>query len=180
MRLSDITLSYANGVRVILKPTDFKNDEVRPVRATAVSISTIRATIKTPHLIGGIERNGVRHVDADSAASIPDAKSANAVCPSNHTRRSRRRVHADDVTAMLQLLYLKMTAPRLDPAGSRQVGAQVSRRSDEQPRSPVRRFHDVGVVAEPSALRVRSRRLDQISRAIDLATTRNVLATRRA
>ena len=113
------TLTFANGTRVLLKPTDFKNDEVL--------LSGLRT--------GG--NNGYPVIDglnADFAASLDDITGLGAFTPNDlpkvlagkslsinaglsaSTDEFNGRASATDLESLLQLLYLQFTDVRRDPA----------------------------------------------------------------
>lgn len=109
--------TLANGVRVVLKPTDFQNDEVI-LRATSPggsslvpdSLATDARFATMVADVGGV--GGLSATDLRKALS---GKSASAsVMIGDQTEGVSGRSSAADVETMLQLVYLRFTAPRRD------------------------------------------------------------------
>ena len=111
-------LSFANGVRVILKPTDFKNDQVvmSSSRFGGQYLFDPKDRYSAEYASAVISQMGagqfspvdLRKVLAGKTASVaprisPTSEAINGQCS------------AADVEAMLQLTYLYFTQPRLDP-----------------------------------------------------------------
>jgi zinc protease len=113
------TLTFANGTRVLLKPTDFKNDEV----------------LLTAFRDGGTNRHPViDSLNADFAASLDGITGLGTFTPNDLPKvlagksvsinagltassdEFSGRASAADLESMLQLLYLQFTDVRQDPA----------------------------------------------------------------
>lgn len=117
--ISLTTLTFGNGTRVLLKPTDFKNDEV---------------------LLSGFREGGtngypvIDSLNADFAASLDEITGLGPFTPSDLPKALAGksvsintgladsddtvsgRASAADLESMLQLLYLQFTDVRRDPA----------------------------------------------------------------
>ncbi len=169
--LGTTTLSYANGVRVILKPTDFKNDEVllSGARYGGQYLYDQADHQNVTHLIGSVDAMGYGTLTPTALLRYLSTKSANASLSFEpYTEEVDGASTRDDVTTMLQLLYLKMTAPRLDPARLASNSAALKGYLAGLTNSPDRQFEDftMSVLSQnhPRALRVpKPSDLDQIS-----------------
>ena len=138
-RLGLTTLTLSNGVKVILKPTDFRNDQV----------------LLSANRFGGQSLFGEADIfNARYASTVVSAMGAGAYSPldlrkilagktanvsaglSNYTESVGASSGSSDIDTMLQLVYLKLTAVRRDPdLFASLVGKQIvaSRNSMAQP-----------------------------------------------
>jgi zinc protease len=109
--------TLANGVRVVLKPTDYKNDEV-VLRATSpggislypdsvIASAMFAATVAE---LGGL--GALSAVDLRKALSGKVASASASI--GERTEGISGQSNASDVETMLQLVYLRFTAPRTD------------------------------------------------------------------
>ncbi len=117
-RLGLTTLTLSNGVKVILKPTDFRNDQVmlaanrlggQSVFGDADIITgRYASTIASTMGVADHAPTDLRKILAGKSASMSTNISAgtDVLAGSSGSR---------DIETMLQLLYLRMTAPRIDP-----------------------------------------------------------------
>ncbi len=109
--------TLANGVRVVLKPTDFKNDEV-VLTATSPGGTSLYPDSDFPTAnfadnvvtLGGV--GSLSAVDLRKALSGKNASASASI--SDDTEGISGRSSAKDVETMLQLVYLRFTAPRED------------------------------------------------------------------
>ena len=111
------TLTLSNGVKVILKPTDFRNDQVlmSAVRFGGQALfedADIRnaryaSTVVSSMGVGGYAPVELRKILAGKTASVSGAMSA-------YTDSLGGSSGNNDIETMLQLLYLKMTTVRRD------------------------------------------------------------------
>src|SRR5205814_5116471 len=113
------TLVFGNGVTVVLKPTDFKNDEVllSAGRYGGQYLYGDADQQNAAHLIQTLEAMGYGTLTPTALHRFIGTRSANASVDFNHyTEEVDGGSTRDDVATMLQLVYLKLTSPRLDPA----------------------------------------------------------------
>ena len=137
--------TLSNGVRVVLKPTDFKADVVQmlgysPGGTSLVDDDTYRATQLATAVIGS---SGVGAFDetALGKALAGKAVGVNAYI-SEDEEGLRGSASPDDLEALFQLTYLYATAPREDPTAlaslQQRYGAFLATRSN----SPEAAFQD--------------------------------------
>jgi zinc protease len=118
-RLGLTTLTLSNGVKVILKPTDFRNDQVM----LGASRFGGESQFGEPDILNAryastiVGAMGVGAYSPVELAGILAGKSASASASlNNYTESVRGASGNDDIETMLQLVYLKLTAVRRDPA----------------------------------------------------------------
>jgi zinc protease len=109
--------TLANGVRVVLKPTDFMNDQVVLSASSPGGTSlyhdslVVSATFATTVVSLG----GVGELNAIDLRKVLTGKTASAnVSLADRTENVFGSSSARDVETMLQLVYLRFTAPRRD------------------------------------------------------------------
>jgi zinc protease len=109
--------TLANGVRVVLKPTDFMNDQVVLSASSPGGTSlypdslVVSATFATTAVTVG----GVGELNAIDLRKVLTGKTASAsVTIADRTENVFGSSSARDVETMLQLVYLRFTAPRRD------------------------------------------------------------------
>jgi zinc protease len=109
--------TLANGVRVVLKPTDFKNDEVvltstSPGGTSLYPDSDFPTANFADNVIG---LGGVGTMSAVDLRKVLSGKNASASASiSDNSESVSGRSSAKDIETMLQLVYLRFTAPRED------------------------------------------------------------------
>ncbi len=113
------TLTFANGTRALLKPTEFKNDEVllsgfREGGSNAYPVTDglnadFAASLDDITGLGAFTPNDLPKVLAGKSLSINAGLSASA-------DEFSARASAADLESLLQLLYLQFTDVRRDPA----------------------------------------------------------------
>ena len=132
--VTEITLE--NGVRVVMKPTDFKEDEVRftafsPGGSSLVSDSAYfeasnAATLVARSGVGAFERSELRKRLAGQVVSV-------APYISELEEGMRGSASPDDLKTLFQLIHLYFTNPRADSsafsAWQSELRAQLSNRS---------------------------------------------------
>ena len=109
--------TLSNGVRVLLKPTDFQNDEVllsafSPGGTSLVDLDTYRATQFAGAVVGS---SGAGTFSATELQKKLAGQTV-SVTPfvSEREEGVRGQASPDDLETALQLVYLTMTAPRRD------------------------------------------------------------------
>jgi zinc protease len=116
--LGTTTLAFANGVQVVLKPTTFKNDEVllSGARYGGQYLYDQGDHQNAVHLTETIESMGYGSLTPTTLQRYLNTRNANVGVDFNaYTEEVDGESTRDDIETMLQLLYLKMTSPRLDP-----------------------------------------------------------------
>ena len=108
----------SNGVRVILKPTDFKNDEVllsgfSPGGHSLASDQDYPSALYADSVVGTGGAGGFSAVELDKALAGKVVRVSTSIFELEETVRGR--ASPQDLETMLQLVYLRLTAPRLDP-----------------------------------------------------------------
>jgi zinc protease len=128
-RLGLTTLTLSNGIKVILKPTDFRNDQVllgasrfggQSLFGDADIINARYASAVVAAMgTGDYTPQDLRKILAGKAATISAGLSS-------YTESLGASSGGSDIETMLQLVYLKLTAARRDPALFQSfVGKQV-------------------------------------------------------
>lgn len=115
--VTDLTL--ANGVRVLVKPTDFQNDEVllygfSPGGTSLLDLDTYRAT----QLAAGLANlSGAGAFDATALQKKLAGQTVNVSAFLGEREEGfRGQASPDDLETLFQLVYLNATAPRRDEA----------------------------------------------------------------
>jgi zinc protease len=128
--LKSIDLKLSNGARVILKPTDFKNDEVL---LTAFSPGGHSVYPDSDHFTalntdGIIKESGVNNFSNSDIKKILAGKTV-YVAPAigYETESMMGQTKTSDIESMLQLMYLYFTDPRVDKAS---FNSYISKRKD--------------------------------------------------
>jgi zinc protease len=115
--LGTTTLTFANGVTVVLKPTDFKNDEVilSAGRYGGQYLYDLPDHQNAVHLVRTVEAMGYGSMTPTALQRFLGTRTANAsVDFGSYTEGVDGISTRDDVTTLLQLVFLKLTSPRLD------------------------------------------------------------------
>ncbi len=115
--LTELTLS--NGIKVILKPTDFKNDQVlmRGLRWGGQSLYDDKEVYDARYASTIAGQMGVGDFSPVDLTKILAGKSASAwAAMDNYTDYVGGNSGSADIETMLQLLYMKLTVPRTDAA----------------------------------------------------------------
>jgi len=112
-----VDLKLSNGVRVILKPTDFKNDEIL---LTAYSMGGHSVYPDADHFTalnadGIVQESGVSQFPNSDIAKILAGRSVYVVpAISYETELISAQSKTSDLETMFQLIYLYFTNPRVD------------------------------------------------------------------
>ena len=111
------TLAYANGVRVVLKPTTYKSDEVvlSAGRYGGQYLYDEPDHQNAVHLVQTVEAMGYGSLSPTALQRFLSTRRADAgLSFTPYTEEVDGRSTRDDIATLLQLVYLKLTAPRLD------------------------------------------------------------------
>ena len=162
-------LTLSNGVRVILKPTDFKADEVRMQAFSPGGTSLFDdkdvlqfALISQIASLGGL--GNFNAVDLDKVLA---GKMASASAQVNTlTEGLSGSCSPKDLETMLQLTYLRFTAPRMDQEAFTSFITRNKAALANQEANPMTAFSDSITVAlynhHPRALSMKADMLDKI------------------
>ena len=162
-------LTLSNGVRVILKPTDFKADEVRMKAFSPGGTSLFDDTdilqftlISQIASLGGL--GNFNSVDLDKVLA---GKMASADAQVNSlTEGLSGSCSPKDLETMLQLTYLRFTAPRMDQEAFTSFITRNKAALANQEADPMTAFSDSINVAlynhHPRALSMKADMLDKI------------------
>jgi zinc protease len=115
--LTELTLS--NGVKVVLKPTDFKNDQVlmSAHRFGGQSLYGPKDTFNARYASAIVAQMGLLNYSPTDMQKILAGKTASSGASiSNLSEGLRGGSGSNDVETMLQLAYLEFTQPRKDEA----------------------------------------------------------------
>ncbi len=128
-RLGLTTLTLSNGVKVVLKPTDFRNDQVviSASRYGGESLYGGADILNARYASGIVNAMGVGAYSPLEMSNILAGKSASAAAGlSSYTESVRGVSGVSDIDTMLQLVHLRMTSVRRDPAlFESMIGKQV-------------------------------------------------------
>jgi zinc protease len=111
------TLTLGNGIKVVMKPTDFENDRIlfegySPGGTSLYADSDFDAAANAAALMGSF---GVDTLDAVQLRQLLNGKVASVGTSINErTQVVSGSAARTDLETALQLLYLKMTRPRMD------------------------------------------------------------------
>jgi zinc protease len=117
-KLGTTTITYANGVQVVLKPTEFKNDEVllSAGRYGGQYLYGEADHQNAVHLIRTIDAMGYGSLTPTALQRFLSTHTGNAtVSFTPYTEEVDGASTRDDVKTMLEVVHLKLTSPRLDP-----------------------------------------------------------------
>jgi len=116
--LGTTTLVYANGVKVVLKPTTFRSDEVLLAggRYGGQYLYGDADHENAANLVQTVGAMGYGSLTPTALQRFLSTKRADAgVAFTPYTEEVDGRSTRDEIDTLLQVVYLKMTAPRLDP-----------------------------------------------------------------
>ncbi|MDT0630366.1 M16 family metallopeptidase [Rubrivirga litoralis] len=137
--------TLSNGVRVLLKPTDFQNDEVlisatSPGGTSLFSLDTYRATQFAAAVVGS---SGAGTFSAPELQKKLAGQTV-SVLPTLSEREEgiRGQASPDDLETALQLVYLTMTAPRRDEDAFGSTLGQIRTFLDNAAATPQKAFSD--------------------------------------
>ena len=110
-------LVLSNGVKVLLKPTDFKNDEIKLTAFAwgGTSLVSDEDHFSAMHADGIVSESGLGEFSKSDLTKVLAGKSAYAANTiGTFTQNVSANCRPADVETMLQLLYLNFTNPRVD------------------------------------------------------------------
>ncbi len=111
-------LTLSNGMKVILKSTDFKNDEIvfRAFSMGGRSLYPLQDDIEASNASGIISESGVRDFSPSDIDKMLSGKSVNVgAFISTYNEGMSGSTTPEDLETALQLVHLYFSAPRKDP-----------------------------------------------------------------
>ena len=162
-------LTLSNGVRVILKPTDFKADEVRMQAFSPGGTSLFNdkdvlqfALISQIASLGGL--GNFNSVDLDKVLAGKMASASAMV--NTYSEGLSGSCSPKDLETMLQLTYLRFTAPRMDQEAFTSFITRNKAALANQEADPMTAFSDTITSVlyghHPRAIRMKENMVDQI------------------
>lgn len=127
LNVTDWRLS--NGVRVLVKPTDFKADEVliRGSSPGGLSLVSDEDYVSGAFATAAAERGGVAQFDfTELGKKLAGKRAQVSMSISSLTEGVSAAGSPRDLDTMMQLIYLRFTAPRRDSAAFNAFRAQVA------------------------------------------------------
>lgn len=118
-RIGTTELTLSNGVKVVLKPTDFNNDQVilGGLRYGGWSLLPDSDVFAAQYASSIVGQMGVLNYTPNDLVKVLAGKSVSSTANVSSLNESVGGVSgSSDVEAMLQLVYLQMTQPRKDAA----------------------------------------------------------------
>jgi zinc protease len=135
----------SNGARVVLKPTEFKNDEVLLSGFSPGGLSLVpEVSFTSGQLASAVVREGgLGTFDAVTLRKALTGKSADAdAALAGFEQTVRGTASPRDVETMFQLAYLSLTAPRRDPDAYRSAVARLKAAIENRSSQPQVAFSD--------------------------------------
>jgi zinc protease len=133
----------SNGARVIVKPTDFEADSVivQGFAPGGTALASDKEFNTARFAFTAVEEGGVGAFNPVALRKVLTGKNASAILFSTEQERGVfGGGSAKDLETALQLLYLRATAPRGDPAAFTTWKTSALERYAEQLRSPAAQF----------------------------------------
>ncbi|MBS1562071.1 MAG: insulinase family protein [Bacteroidetes bacterium] len=143
-------LTLSNGAKVILKKTDFKNDEIllNAWKSGGTSLAP-EADIVTADLAAAIvDEGGIASFDANALSKVLQGKNI-ALSPFINEDREgfTGQTSPKDMKTFMELLHLYFTAPRKDSAGFESLKAKIRTQLENKAKSPEATLFDTITVA---------------------------------
>ncbi len=163
--------TLANGVRVILKPTDFKNDEIEmtsfaPGGTSLAADADFESAQFASTVVG---QGGIGAFDAVALRKALAGKIASARAYLGEIEDGvTGAASPSDLESMLQMVYLELTAPRRDEGAFQAWRAQALENAKDRTLSPEAVFHDELMVFSTQSHRRRRPLTPEIVQKVDL------------
>ncbi|MFA6979661.1 MAG: insulinase family protein [Ignavibacteriaceae bacterium] len=152
-KLGTIEWKLANGIKVIVKPTDFKNDEITfsafsPGGSSLVDDQTFKAANSAVDILGeaGLGDFSINELQKALAGKVA---SANPYID-NYSEGLNGACSPKDAETMFQLIYLKFTSPRLDTTSFQSYKAKMKAYLQNYSNEPRVAFNDTMMVTMAS------------------------------
>ena len=162
-------LTLSNGVRVVVKNTDFKADEIRmhAFSPGGTSVFDTKEAIQLTMLnsvagLGGL--GNFSNVDLEKV--LAGKKASVSASVSGLTERLNGYCSPKDLETLMQLIYLSFTAPRMDDAAFESFKTRTKASLANQEADPMTAFSDTlnheMYGNHPMAMRFKAEMVDQI------------------
>jgi zinc protease len=138
-RFGVIEWTLSNGVKVVLKPTDFKQDEVvfRATSPGGTSLASDKDFVPAMTAAQVIGAGGVGAFDAIQLRNALSGKAASVAPYIDDTEEGLAGgASPKDLETMFQLIYLEFTQPRADPTVFKVITTQMKAMLANQQASP--------------------------------------------
>jgi zinc protease len=144
-KLGATILELSNGAKVVLKPTDFKNDEIL-ISAISKGGNSLYSDADYPSAINSsiaVVYGGVGNFDMMSLQKAMAGKNA-YVGPSisMYTEGLSGQASPKDIETAMQLIHLYFTQPRKDPTAAKVIMQQLSASLANKDKNPSNVFMD--------------------------------------
>ena len=162
-------LTLSNGVRVVIKNTDFKADEIR-MSAFSPGGTSIFGTnevlqLKMLNSVAGLGGLG-NFSNVDLEKVLAGKKVGISASVNGLTERLNGHCSPKDLETLMQLVYLSFTAPRMDETAFESFKQRMKASLANQEANPMTAFSDTLQKEmygnHPMAMRVKSDMIDQI------------------
>jgi zinc protease len=142
--------TLANGARIVVKPTDFRNDEIRMSAYALGGTSLARdADFESAQYASSVVGQG--GIGAFDAVALRKALSGKVASASAHIGETEEGIGGtaapSDLETMLQMVHLLFTAPRRDDGAFQAWRARESESAKDRLLSPEMTFRDALLVA---------------------------------
>lgn len=162
-------LTLSNGVRVIVKPTDFKADEIR-MKAFSPGGNSLfddKDVLQFSVMNEVVPLGGLGNFSAVDLSKVLAGKVASVnASVSTLTEGLGGSCSPKDLETMLQLVYLNFTAPRMDQEAFQSYIQRGKAALANQAANPMSTFNDSLAVAlynhHPRALRLKAEMMDKV------------------
>jgi zinc protease len=135
----------ANGIRVVLKPTDFNEDQIvfRGVFAGGVSLADDAELVAAQTAVPVISASGLGDLDVTTLQKVMTGKAAAAnVFLSEYEAGIAGQASPKDLRTLFELIYLRFTAPRADANAFATVQNQMRLGLANRDNNPAVAFND--------------------------------------
>ena len=162
-------LTLSNGVRVVLKTTDFKADEIR-MRAFSPGGTSVFGTkealqLKMSNSVAGLGGLG-NFSNVDLEKVLAGKKATIGATVSGLSEGLNGSCSPKDLETLLQLVYLSFTAPRMDDAAFQSFKQRTKASLENQEANPMTALTDTLQMEmygdHPMAGRIKAEMIDQI------------------
>lgn len=161
-------LTLSNGVKVIVKPTDFKNDQIL-LKGISFGGNSLYPDNEIININGldAVSLGGLGNFSATDLQKVLAGKQANISYSINtYTESINGNSSIKDFETMLQLAYLTFTAPRRDDEAFASYKNRLKASLKNQAMNPMSAFNDSLNVAlymnHPRAIRLKADMVDQM------------------
>ena len=169
-RFGETVLTLSNGVKVVLKPTSFKKDQIL-MTATSPGGSTCYGEEESRNLKlfnDVVELGGLGNFSAtDLSKRLAGKKVSCAISLGWDSELVNGMAAPADLKTLFELIYLAFTSPRMDEAAYASFESRMRAQLRNSELNPMVAFNDsitsVVYANHPSALRLKAADFDQVS-----------------